>query len=327
MKFSTNIVLLLLLSTTVVVAQAQETAVQQQSMLAGTCDTEDGATCKNPASFTKKICGIDQNLCQQAGKSSLYSHGGSAQAYVPNAPVKNAVCESSDTKHKVATWPFSRKSRSSAPKLVVRANLWSCSPSSEEKGCCCETLAESTSAKAEVWQTRPNGTYSSLQQRNGDCRATIMPDGGQMEYTTMAPGSTGALGGLGPSGWDVAPYGQPVVHMLLTADNHEPLLIHVPIVPTAKTLEERSFWGGDFRGHAGKKKSSTDAFKVTSWTVVGEAEIHVEIDIFMARGDESVEKRSIEKDLCPSFLYGTPSSFFVEPIAVCAPSLLNFFPL
>lgn len=297
------------------------TGAQEQQ---GTCKTDNGMTC-GPGSAAEKatVCGVHNELCAVDKSSSLYSHGGSAQAYVPNAPVKSTVCqENGHKKHKVATWPFSRSSRETTPKLLVRANLWSCS--STEKECCCESLVEAT-AKAEVWQARPDGTYTSLQSGNGDCRATVLPQNGQLQFTTMAPGSTGALGGLGPSGWDAAPYGQPVLHMLLTADEHQALLIHVPIVPHGKTLEQRSFWGGDFRGHAGKKKSEAGPYKVTSWTVDGDAgEIQVEMDVFLTRGSSAED---LTKELCPSFLYGMPSSFFVEPIAVCAPSLLNFFPL
>jgi hypothetical protein len=191
--------------------------------------------------------------------------------------------------------------------------------------CCCETLSETT-AKAEVWQARPDGTYSSLQRGNGDCRATVVPqNGSQLEFTTMAPGSTGALGGLGPSGWDVPPYGPPLVHLLVTASHHQPLLIHVPIIPQGKTLEQCGFWGGDWRGHAGKRKSVMNAFNVTSWEVTGDAtEIKVEMDVFLTKGGSP---QDLAKELCPSFLYGAPSSFYVEPIAVCAPFLLNFFPI
>jgi len=294
-------------------------AQEQQGI---TCETDDGMTCRpGTAAAVSSVCGVDTELCQ-ADKSSLYSHGGSAQAYVANAPVKSVVCEEKGSKHKVATWPISRSTRGSAPKLLIRANFWSCT--STENECCCENLVENI-AKAEVWQARPDGTYSSLQSGNGDCRATVVPQNdGRLEFTTMAPGSTGALGGLGPSGWDVAPYGQPTVHMLLTTENHEPLLIHVPIVPHGTTLEERSFWGGDFRGHASKRRAKANAFKVKSWEVVGDAEIQLELDVFLTRGSSS---KDLAKDLCPSLLYGTPGSFFVEPIAVCAPSLLNFFPL
>jgi hypothetical protein len=314
MHLHQNIVVLLFISALVTKTVAQE---QQQ----GTCETEDGTTCKNPTS-TSSVCGIHSELCQEK-KSSLYSHGGSAQAYVPSAPVKAQVCDNDKmSKHKVATWPLSRSTRRTAPKLKIRANLWSCA--STENDCCCQSLVESSSAKAQVWQARPDGTYSSL-QGSGDCRATVLAENGGLDFTTVAPGSTGALGGLGPAGWDVAPYGPPVVHMLLTADNHEPLLIHVPIV-VSKSLEESSFWGGDLRGHAGRTKSQADAFKVTSWSV-GDQEIQIQLDVFLTKRDGSSSSEDLTKEMCPSFLYGLPRSFFVEPIAICAPSLLNFFPL
>lgn len=321
--FCRNVVVLLYLAAA---------AFAQEEQQAGTCETDNGMTCRSAnaddPTASSTVCGVSSELCSVSEYYSLYSHGGSAQAYVPNAPVKDEVCHDINTgmKHKVATWPLSRSNRGKpAPKLTVTANLWRCSSSSsEQEECCCESLSDTEAAKVEVWQARPDGTYSSLQSGNGDCRATVMPNDGQVKFNTMVPGSTGALGGLGPSGWDVAPYGQPVIHMLVTTPNHQPLLIHVPIVPRAKTLEQRNFWGGDWRGHAGKKKTKADAFNVTSWTVEGDAEIQVELDVFLARGSSS---QNLKRELCPSRLYGMPNSFFLEPIAVCAPSLLNFFPL
>lgn len=266
------------------------------------------------------MCGLPSELCN-AVDGRLYRHGGSSQAYAPNAPVKSVVCEDEGRKHKVATWPISRSTRRSAPKLLVRAHLWSCSA---DEGCCCEHYA-GNATKVEIWQARSDGTHSTLTSGNGDCRATVLPnEDGQVEFTTVAPGSTGGLGGLGPRGWDLAPYGPPLLHMLVTADNHQPLLIHIPILPRSKTLEQRRFWGSDWRGHEGKKTTEVDAFNITSWTVTGEASMQLELNVFLTRGDSS---QDLTKQLCPSFLYALPSSFFVEPIAVCAPSLLDFFPL
>lgn len=283
-----------------------------------TCNSEDGTICRPASSL---VCGLHSRELCNAVEGSLYRHGGSAQAYTLNAPVKTVVCEDEGTKYKVATWPLSRSTRRSAPKLVIRAHLWSCSAYEE---CCCERYVGNT-MKVEIWQARPDGTYSSLSSGNADCRATVLPNkDGWVEFTTTAPGSTGGLGGLGPSGWDLAPYGPPLLHMLVTADDHQPLLIHIPILPRRKTLEQRSFWGSDFRGHAGKRTTEVDAYNVTSWTVTGEAEVHMKLDVFVTRGESA---QDLARQLCPSFLHVLPSSFFVEPIAVCAPSLLDFFPL
>jgi hypothetical protein len=43
---------------------------------------------------------------------------------------------------------------------------------------------------------------------------------------------------------------------------------------------------------------------------------------------EKADGSSVSSSLwCPSLLYGLPSSFFLEPIAVCARPLLDFFAL
>jgi hypothetical protein len=296
---------------------------QSGAAAAKTCETDGGQTCRSSDARSTK-CNVSNELCQASNHYSIYNHGGSAQAYVPNAPIKNNVCESDNKmKHKVATWPLTRGTRKSVPKLTVITNLWSCSDPTEKEQCCCQTLLDKNT-KMEVWQARPDGTYSSLMSGNGDCRATIIPENGQANFTTLAPGSVGALGGLGPGGWDVAPYGPPAIHLLVTSPNHESLLIHIPIVPHVKTLEQKSFWGGDWRGHAGRKRHSVDAFNMTTWNVGTNNEIQVEIDIYLTQGNSF---QDLVKDLCPSRLYGMPKSFYTEPIAVCAPSLLNFFPL
>ena len=193
-------------------------AQEQAGAAAGTCETDNGMTCRSsdaaaPASST--ICSVSNELCQASENYSIYNHGGSAQAFVPNAPVKDNVCAPLDAiamKHKVATWPLSRGTRKTVPKLTVTINLWSCSNKSEKEQCCCETLLDND-AKMEVWQARPGGTYS-LISGNGDCRATIIPENGQAKFTTLAPGSVGALGGLGPGGWDVPPFAPPSIHVL-----------------------------------------------------------------------------------------------------------------
>ena len=70
-----------------------------------------------------------------------------------------------------------------------------------------------------------------------------------------------------------------------------------------------------------------NAFNMTSWNVVGgpdNGEIQVEMDMYLTQGSSS---QDLVNDLCPSRFYGMPKSFYTEPIAVCAPFLLNFFPL
>ena len=278
-----------------------------------TCEAD--GTCRPLA-----VCGVHRELCESNSRS-LYRHGGSAQAYAPEAPIKSTVCEDGPSKRKVASWPFSRSKQSSV-KLVVRAHIWSCGGMSDME-CCCENL--NNTAKAEVWQARPDGTYSSPRDSSsGECRATVLSKDGWVSFTTLAPGSSGSLGGLGPSGWDMPPFGPPVMHMLLTADNHQPLLIHIPVLFHSKTYERRSFWGPDFRGHVGRRTAQSDAYNITQWNISQEdAHVQVELDIFLTKGPSP----DIRKDMCPWYMYGLPSAFFVEPIAVCAPYLFDFFPL
>lgn len=65
-----------------------------------------------------------------------------------------------------------------------------------------------------MWQTRPDGTYSSLRPdtEEGDCHASVpiqqnnvntnefSNNLGHVQFTTLAPGSPGLLNGLIPDG-------------------------------------------------------------------------------------------------------------------------------
>jgi hypothetical protein len=184
----------------------------------------------------------------------------------------------------------------------------------------------------EVWQARPDGTYSSLRvgQQEGDCRASMSlstddDDDSFIVFETFAPGSTGSLGGLGPSKIEFTPFGPPVIHFLATASKHAPTLIDFPVLLDRKTLNARSFYWPDWRGQAWVKQSGKDpAYKITSWK--GDQknnQVEIELDIFLQVQDDSTGSLA----MCPSLIYGLPSSFFLEPITECAPSMLNFFAL
>ena len=139
--------------------------------------------------------------------------------------------------------------------------------------------------------------------------------------------------------------------------------VNVPILFTKTTLELTKFYGSDYRGPAWvvpTTKSKTQArrwysrnagsgsgdeinperYQITKWEPIPEKNhINVEMDIYVPQSSNhpvndipattTTSILSSQKQvLCPSsYLYGFPTSFFVEPIAVCAPSLLNFFQL
>lgn len=292
------------------------------------CSAEDG-TCK-----VEKLCGVQG--CSR--KVSIYDNGGgSAQAYKPGAPVKSQVCAAStDTKYKVATWPWSRGSTTGgAPPLFVSVNLWTCAPVvNKNEQCCCTPLSSGTNAKLEVWQARPDGSYSSISpgRQDGDCRATVPVEDGKASFGTVAPGSSGSLGGLGPSGWDWMPYGPPVVHMLISANDHDPALLHVPILMDRKKFEQKSFRGSDWRGAGYFANKGERGYEITQWTPIMESGggsqpsfVQVNMNVFLTQSQRI--NGAVADALCQSTFNGLPSAFFIEPIAVCAPSMLDFFSL
>jgi hypothetical protein len=324
---------------------------------AQTCDEE--GTCSD----SRFKCGLPRSFCESAKKkktsTTIYGHGGTAQAYLPGAPISTTVCDAAlhqKTRHLVAGWPLARTSHRSAPRVTLRIHLWSCGFPLEfdkKKGqgndpkCCCEMLKaerkveESPSdpaATIEIWQARPDGSYSSLHERmdelvQGDCRSRAHLDRGSASFTmnTVAPGSTGILGGLGPGRWDFPPFGPPVVHVLASASGHAPLLLDIPFMYNRKTLNQKktNMLGGDWRGSAWMRESCVDKpYDVRKWTGnPKDNRIDVDLHVYLARIPDQAADKSASSLWCPSMLYGLPSSFFLEPIAVCARPLLDFFAL
>lgn len=260
-----------------------------------------------------------------APPASLYGSGGTAMAYAPNQPESAVICDDDGAAaagartYRAAGWPFSRSTWPHAPKVQLKLNLLGC-VNAKGDTCCCHALSE---AEVEVWQARPDGTYSSL-TGVGDCRARSQTRNGSVVFATLAPGSTGAMGGLGPGGWEFAPYGPPVLHILAKAAGHAATLVDVPLSVHARTLARGAFRGPDIRGAAWVRSSGSSRYSITSWAgFPGENRIEVEIDIYLLQTGPHPSSST----LCPSILYGHPSSFFLEPIAVCAPSMLDFFAL
>jgi hypothetical protein len=298
------------------------------------------------------------------GHHSLYRNGGTAQAYKANAPISPFICDVDDLSSLsssllVATWPFHRSSWKQAPQITFTVNLWKdCSNSKsssddlENHNCCCQSLMQN--ATAEAWQARPDGTYSSLRSgvQEGDCRTRMHSNnqrgqGGVVSSVvlkTLAPGSTGSLGGLGPNGWDTAPYGPPVIHLLITSNGYAPMLIDLPMLfDYKKTLQPVRFRWPDWRGkswaataiRSGKQNNDrrNQEYTISSWVAdAANKKVNVTVDVVLFKLDEQEDSGGGRNDtkpplFCQSLLPIFPSSFFLEPITECTPSLLDFFAL
>jgi hypothetical protein len=307
---------------------------------------------------TRSIRFFSQTSYCSSTTKDLYQHSGSAQAYRPNAVVSSTVCPKSmanDVPYKVSSWPLLRHSsgKGTAPIMDVTLHLWSCRPKKRDDGdekvtaCACSPLTDASSghhnnlnndmvrksATVEVWHAQPDGRYTSLHSKDDNCRATVpVNDQGDVKFSTVAPGSTGMMAGLGPWGWDSSPYGPPVMHILVHAPYHNPLLLDLPILVHPKTLEERPFSLAslDWRGLSWSKhrKGPSLPYKLMSWTVDAETNhIDMKVNIFLELlVDQNDNSTPPKPDFCPSW-YLLPGSFFLEPISVCARYLLDFFQL
>jgi hypothetical protein len=242
-------------------------------------------------------------------------------------PEATSVCKTEKYKnsaHRVATWMLSRSSRNDPPKIILKTNIFTCDTEMDGSSCCCEPLT--AISQIEIWQARPDGTYPRLSEKNdGDCRTRMTTSESSLVFETVAPGSVGALGGLAPFS-DMMPYGAPVIHMLVSSPGHAPALFDLPVIVSSgkTTLERGRFRGPDLRGVAWVKDGKESPYKVVSWNGHKQSNtVEMEIDIFLAKSN--IFNDAV--DFCPSLLYGLPSSFFLEPISLCAPSMLDFFKL
>ncbi len=335
-----------------------------------TCGTSKDETCQAASSAsttattkmklkTRSIRVFDQTTyCTSPGSGvtrDLYQHGGSAQAYRPNAAVSSTVCPkamANEVPYKASSWPFTRRTtrKGSAPTLDITLHLWTCQPKLDNNNvistCACSPVAisesnEARTAMVEVWQTKPDGRYTSLRSSSDDqdCRATVpISEQGDVTFSTVAPGSTGIMAGLSPSsswfwwGGESSPYGPPTIHLLVQAPHHEALLLDLPVLLYPKTLEQRPFsfssleWRGLSWSRRRKQKNGNGAlpYKIVSWIPNKENNhIDVEINIFLKL---AADETSSTPNFCPSSFF-LPGSFFLQPIAVCARYLLDFFEL
>jgi hypothetical protein len=317
-----------------------------------TSDDDDASSTRSKNHRTRSMRFFSQTSYCSSTTSDLYQHNGSAQAYRPNAAISSIVCPKSmadDLHYSVSSWPLFRRSsrKGTAPNMDITLHLWSCRPKKNDDGdekvtaCACSPLTDvntvndfvGRSATVEVWQARPDGLYTSLHSKDDDCRATIpVNDQGDVKFSTVAPGSTGVMAGLGPWGWDSSPYGPPVIHILVKAPFHDPLLLDLPVLVHPNTLEKRPFsWAGfDWRGLSWSKRKKLPPlpYKLVSWTANAETNhIEMKVNVFLEIvADQKKNSIPPAPDFCPSW-YIFPRSFFLQPISVCARYLLDFFEL
>lgn len=265
------------------------------------------------------------SVCEQSSSASLYRHGGSARAYTSQVPESTMICEESylDLSHRVATWPFSRSSLHNAPQIAIETTLWGCkkSPSSQ---CTCEPIEDKEGTTIEVWQASPGGTYSPVSSDTGECRAKLSGYS-KIEFETVAPGSTGSLGGLGPSNWDFFPYGPPLIHFLAQSPGHLPTLVDVPMSFDPQTLELVNFRWPDWRGSArvGSHSPTSSAFKLSHISANRRKKtVKLSLDLYLYRSDDDIPVGFL--NFCEASASILPASFFKEPITECS-SLQRFF--
>ena len=275
--------------------------------------------------------------------------------------------------------------------ILVILNIFKCNNDKDSKCCCEPVLGDNNNdnvkqegevvvkedkllVTVDVWSAFPNGTYPKLRQVNtnddndnvdqchGKQQLSTKSSTNQLLFYSLAPGSTGALNGLGPNGYDLPPWGPPAIHVLVTShlDTHDHLLLDIPILYTNHYVNETSsttvnmtygtFTGPDLRGSAwmgnkGASSTSSPYYEMKSFRTnsmyyhhTNHTEYHttVELDIYLQPKKEKPllkpccsksKQRSLEKyeHLCQSTIYGT--SFFLEPISICAPTLLDYFDL
>lgn len=322
-----------------------------------------------------------------------------AQAYKPNAPLKDEVCRlppvhsnnnnngTSDSgeqggesylPYRLARFPFWRTTYHRVEDLVpirIRGNIYSCDNSADIVSTFTndESLGgqDENASVLEVWQPRPDGTYSSIRPgvQDGECRASIpiTPSSsesdinsfsnliGYVDFETLAPGSPGMLGGLLPSSsstipsgearsGEFPPYAPGLIHFLLNIEGYFPILAQLDMRDLSKHVasggkEKRfRFKGSDVRPHyhattSGKEDGSRGGMEiqsvVQSSTRPGyDLALEVEVDFYLASTAE-IETHRASSTFCSSLrgYVGWIPSFFKEPIAVCFPSLLDFFAL
>lgn len=362
-------------SAPIVVVVADVVTDQQLENDNSSCDNANDGVCRSehqPVQESKPCFSSSHNQKQLSSIAigDFYHEGMSAQAYKPNAPVKSSVCEvtqinsgngddSNQPQHTVAHRAYWRSKYDDVVPLIVHGNIYSCgSPSSPQP-----TSPSSDALLLEVWQARPDGTFSSLRPgiEVGECRASVPVDTkttntgfsniiGQVQFETLAPGSPGILGGLMPdSSRDYPPYGPGVIHMYLNVEGYYPVLGQLNIHELEDWMLQKDsegrfrFKGFDIRPHAARKSTKSvvhHGIEIQSVQKVSRpgynSALEVNVDLYLVPNsganevgnNASAKKKSLSDVFCSSQRhFSWISSFFKEPIAICFPSLLDFFPL
>ncbi|KAL7450640.1 hypothetical protein ACHAWC_002522, partial [Mediolabrus comicus] len=225
-----------------------------------------------------------------------------AQAYKPNAPIKTSVCEESNDgssgggPHKLAHWSFWRSNYKDLIPISFTGNIYSCNSSGDNdvmKPITTTSSNEDSVVVMEVWQPRPDGTYSSIRPgvEEGDCRASVPItiytqqqrqhddedenennnniDGsvgriGTVKFDTFMPGSTGILNGLVPSSSsssnDYPPYKSGSIHLFLNIQGFSPLVVSLDMNELESWFPKRHVGKKRFQlsGDSNKKKKKKD---------------------------------------------------------------------
>ncbi|KAL3781823.1 hypothetical protein HJC23_011132 [Cyclotella cryptica] len=299
-------------------------------------DTQDSETCVNRRECPSSIDDRHDNAppdprtsrhCPSLPSHSLtsqtsllqpfYNVGMSAQAYKPNAPVKRQVCEASTggrVKNKVARNPIWRTTYRESVPIIIRGSIYSCG-SNKSDSMSMSHEGRLRNAFMEVWQPRPDGTYSSLRNgiQDGDCRATVLIttdsitssnfELGHFVIETLSPGSTGVFGGLVPSPssflfGEYPPYSPGKIHFFISVPGYYPLLAELGMNDVGKILSSDAhggsiardigsrfrFFGGDWRPHGSVVDNDENAIgggmELQSATIDGSL-LEVEIDFFL----------------------------------------------
>jgi protocatechuate 3,4-dioxygenase beta subunit len=344
----------------IIITTGTPAAISQHNLNGNAVEVGDADTCANQecsasrSASEKSVHLKTSKHCPSSpdqiiiSKSSLlqpfYNSGQTAQAYKPNAPTKNRVCEAkSNSVNKVARNFLWRSNRPEAIPISIRGNIYTCSHNN----------LSTRNLVVEVWQPRPDGTYSSLREgvQEGDCRAVLplidtdpseSPNNflGRLEIETLSPGSPGLFGGIVPSAaamlfHDIPPFGPGVIHFMINADGQYPLLAQISMseISHMVSISKGLFFGQDLRPHA--RSSGNDLFggvEVQSASLENST-LEIEVDFFLAPmpsymvvHQEDTAAMLYRKDIFCSSDSGI-SSFFKEPISVCVPSLLDYFEL
>ena len=119
-------------------------------------------------------------------------------------------------------------------------------------------------------------------------------------------------------------YGPPVIHMLVQVVDHSPILLDVPILFRMSDLAQTGFSLGDWRGQGWQKyRPRESVLNLVTWEPsVEENKITLEYEINLQQAEG--EKKNTA-DLCESYVKILPSAFYLEPIATCSKSIMDFF--